>query len=59
MILWRKTYHSLDDVRKVVASRNQQRALLGIVGANLVDPAQDEGPSAKLNDMHEQDWDYY
>lgn len=42
------TYHSLDNVSKVVGHCNKQGSLFGVVGADLIDPTQDERTCAIL-----------
>jgi hypothetical protein len=38
----------LNDIRKVIGRSDKERSLFGVVGADLVDPAQNQRASAKL-----------
>lgn len=42
------TYNCLDYISKVVAHSNEQCTLFGIIGANLVDPCQDQRARTEL-----------
>ena len=50
------TYDSLDNVGKIVGGSKDDGPLLGIVGADFVDPAQNQGTPASLveYDSHRQ-----
>lgn len=43
------TYNSLDNIRKIVGSGKEYRPLFRIVGADFVDPAQNERTRAGLD----------
>jgi hypothetical protein len=38
----------LNDIRKVIGRSDEERSLFGVVRADLVDPAQNQGASAEL-----------
>ncbi len=42
------TYDRLDDVGKIIGGSKDDGPLLGIVGADFVDPTQDQGTPASL-----------
>jgi hypothetical protein len=44
-----ETYNSLNNISKVIRHCDKQSALLRVIGANLVDPTENQGTRTVLN----------